>query len=210
MAVVERHVLKLDVRVLMRLLAIVAEAVDYHIARRFGRHDGEVEARGGEVEIESLAFVGVAEQLVHIPHVAHADGHEREAETGVAIGEGVHRKRFLLFQYGRGLHPVVAFGLHFPVTPRADDVGGVVGVERVVAPVVDFQGKPWETRIGHVGVVDFESVLQQLLYPERIRHLFAGRRGQRVGLFRPVSRNDRQRCGDERHQTKHDISVVLP
>lgn len=111
--------------------------------------------------------LGVAvKELIHVPHVAYADRHEAQVaarvrkKVGVHVDERVFRKEHCL-----RLDPSVALALQLPVFAGSDDIVGIVGVEGLVAPVVDIEGEAGKCRITYGCVVDSEAVVDELAYP---------------------------------------------
>ena len=113
-----------------------------------------------------MAFCVVIEKLVDIPHVSNAHRHEAEIGTCIGIQVGVHgdwwvfRKEHCLC-----LNPAIVFSLQLPVLSCPHDIVFVIGIERLVPPVVDFKGKTWEGRIADGWVVYVKAVLNQLMNP---------------------------------------------
>ena len=175
-------------------VVVAAEAFDVGVALcvlalEFGREAGAVE---GEVE-GGAGGVVVARELVYVPVIADADGHEAQVDAHVVVEVRAYDDHALLLAVFlvEGVEEVaVALGPgrgvcgDFPVLAGADNVVGVVGVEGLVAPVIDLAAEVCEAWIVNARVVDSESGLGELLQPvaaeggERIGGLVGGHRRQ--------------------------------
>lgn len=140
-------------------VAIVAEGA--HIASTGILRVGQIQAETGAVEAEvkaSLVDRFSCYGMVEVDRISDADSHVMDIGSEIAVKFVHHAHRHLALRetQGVGVEPVVVGKTGFPSFSGALYVVSVVGIEDTVAPIIDFNAKPYEFRIYHSGVLHVE------------------------------------------------------